>query len=1350
MNSHAFAALAHIPILVLPVGPIPRAAFEKYAAEIRTFDSIRLGDIPAGMKDERARFMPNPLSSGHLYLSYPSHPPPPRHISLSLFRPSHFTLGIIGVAACSSSYSLTSALEQFENTVLDIFPEGSTFPLSKVCFAFEDEESAGSTGLGDTLPGIISIPSVMGNKKLYIGTLLADLCSHILAELGRVYHVLESPIGNEYLNSALFPTLPSPSEMPLSLSSANLGYPSYSSQPELDSSSLSTPNIQIKRSSTAGPGISHTASLIQRQTTLGPPAVRKRVSAVGAVSSHGRLYKVLGDFFLLAGRTEDASLWYAEAIVLFKTGQDPVWHASVLEGMATVFVLDAWSAGQGLQSSVSNNGIKEPWADIYEQLSQAIALYHKAPVSSELSQDHSLLALTYCTAVMRQTSLLFCTWSTKGWGALAFASMLQPASTSYTQKTTSDSSWTNLERISNVSGVSRSQIANTVSQAHGPWLLHLGPHERLTILQSMASIYSSVGYRRKEAFILREVISCIMDLIVCGREENDLLRKSDVRSASIGNRSENGDEVSIVGKGAVGVRQNEILEGNQSILKLLVRACKVLGVNLEAVGVATATDGTSSEGRGGDSNGSTMEDSEDPGDAATESFGWPELQVGVIREAIAVAEALPAPDPLAVARISLSALRTMHSVLASSDQYHLYQTAGRALAAMRRRGDAPAVQYWAGNPIMSLVLLPLALHRLPIENPFSILASKSSATNSLLSGIIDPFLYNPRKSSGLQSKNLIVQDEPIELTITLRNPYVFDLEIQSISLSTTGVEFESSPVSALVIPPNTLYPVTIIGTAKTQGTLVFQGCVVQAPWGAPREFLLPVPTDADQNLFARRQSAVRCETGRTKYWGLDSLPWKKNTKRLSTLLPSLKNPPQFLQCVVVPEQPLLRIRWTSLTHGAVMLYNGEESTIRLTLENISTLPIDFLRLSFEDSTIGPAQEALSEGELSVFETYETEYDLLHRKAFSWRNEKEITTILPNQKVVLSVTCVGKVGCAHGTVHISYSHVNREHEEQVPVSEMFYTRQLSYPVTVTVYHMLECHDLRLMPMIDVDYDDIDRRASNSVIHLLPQVDDLAEWCLFAIDVRNTYGLPFEATFEREQAGTENAAVSSTVPPGSMSRIMLPVKRFRLSDDQISQPIPTLSNRQFVVGKSKLSIEEERAQRELFWYREELLKIISARWKETNGDRHGDLSLRQQRLTLPMLKALRTDLVQVDLTLMVDSSDGSPQELDYSRGKYIASPNEMLYLRAEVTNSSSLPLAMTLELIFDPAEQVLSEGVLSNIAIGKVQDDETKAVEVPLCFLCTGRFEIGAEVRLMGTLKDNRASASRICISVREDG
>jgi len=129
-----------------------------------------------------------------------------------------------------------------------------------------------------------------------------------------------------------------------------------------------------------------------------------------------------------------------------------------------------------------------------------------------------------------------------------------------------------------------------------------------------------------------------MDLIVCGREENDLLRKSDVGSANIGNRPENGDGGSVTGQGAVGVRQNEVVEGNQSILTLLIGACKVLGVNLEAVGVAKGVDDTSTEVEGDDSQMMGMEDFTT---VSSESFGWPELQVGVVREAIAVAEALP-------------------------------------------------------------------------------------------------------------------------------------------------------------------------------------------------------------------------------------------------------------------------------------------------------------------------------------------------------------------------------------------------------------------------------------------------------------------------------------------------------------------------------------------------------------------------------------------------------------------------------------------------------------------------------------------------------------------------------------
>ena len=85
------------------------------------------------------------------------------------------------------------------------------------------------------------------------------------------------------------------------------------------------------------------------------------------------------------------------------------------------------------------------------------------------------------------------------------------------------------------------------------------------------------------------------------------------------------------------------------------------------------------------------------------------------------------------------------------------------------------------------------------------------------------------------------------------------------------------------------------------------------------------------------------------------------------------------------------------------------STIRLTLENVSTLPIDFLRLSFDDSTMAPAQQALADGGMSVFETYETEYDLIHRPALSWLSKDDFKEIAPGRNVTVTVLCFGKVG-----------------------------------------------------------------------------------------------------------------------------------------------------------------------------------------------------------------------------------------------------------------------------------------------------------------------------------------------------
>lgn len=59
--------------------------------------------------------------------------------------------------------------------------------------------------------------------------------------------------------------------------------------------------------------------------------------------------------------------------------------------------------------------------------------------------------------------------------------------------------------------------------------------------------------------------------------------------------------------------------------------------------------------------------------------------------------------------------------------------------------------------------------------------------------------------------------------------------------------------------------------------------------------------------------------------------------------------------------------------------------------------------------MAPAQQALAEGNMPVFETYETEHELLRRPVFRWDSEVEPKAVGPGRKAVLTIICSGKVG-----------------------------------------------------------------------------------------------------------------------------------------------------------------------------------------------------------------------------------------------------------------------------------------------------------------------------------------------------
>ena len=62
-------------------------------------------------------------------------------------------------------------------------------------------------------------------------------------------------------------------------------------------------------------------------------------------------------------------------------------------------------------------------------------------------------------------------------------------------------------------------------------------------------------------------------------------------------------------------------------------------------------------------------------------------------------------DYPAVAQFSVSSLKVLHAVMSQTDQLQLYHAATRALTIAKRRGDMRTVEYWSGQPIVSLEAL---------------------------------------------------------------------------------------------------------------------------------------------------------------------------------------------------------------------------------------------------------------------------------------------------------------------------------------------------------------------------------------------------------------------------------------------------------------------------------------------------------------------------------------------------------------------------------------------------------------------------------------------------------------------
>lgn len=220
----------------------------------------------------------------------------------------------------------------------------------------------------------------------------------------------------------------------------------------------------------------------------------------------------------------------------------------------------------------------------------------------------------------------------------------------------------------------------------------------------------------------------------------------------------------------------------------------------------------------------------------------------------------------------------------------------------------------------------------------------------------------------------------------------------------------------------------------------------------------------------------------------------------------------------------------------------------------------------------------------------------------------------------------------------------------PADETLWTRRLCCDVLLTVHQTLVAHSLELSHLRSTASAGGAHARSASVVSLgqrgaavdsrlednLRDVAD-GEHCLAQIAVTNVSSKPFEVKLERKEEGKSSrqfawrdaALIHSTCRELLLSRtetcrawvdpcvrlkllrdfakladprsvpnrsMLVRLDRLCLSPEQVERPIPSLSEKQFIAAKVKRSAEEERLERERFWYRQELLQRIRLVWNE----------------------------------------------------------------------------------------------------------------------------------------------------------
>lgn len=772
-------------------------------------------------------------------------------------------------------------------------------------------------------------------------------------------------------------------------------------------------------------------------------------------------------------------------------------------------------------------------------------------------------------------------------------------------------------------------------------------------------------------------------------------------------------------------------------------------------------------------------------------YGDLNLKIDVLKACINCCEALP--DFNGVLRFTVELLQTIRGdmmlgeayrsppYLPQDEQVRLLNNIKRTVSASSRLGVSDMVaDYWDDFLVRDVQLLSLPDPKRPVRRSKTELDAVTTSSDKAKK---DPFLYNPfAKPTSKALEMLTVADEPAPFQVTLQNPYEFEIEIEHLRLESSGVPFDAVAEN-FVIAPLSVQDITVLGVAHGEGSLQITGCIVKVRYCRTRRF--PI-----FKTFWKPEPEVKFKrTGLGAKKPLTERPvsWSSTTSKDGKV--DVKKGPETSTCEVkvIAKQPSLVIESMSLSQSAMMVLEGEVKTFTITLQNASSCPVDFVLFTFQDSTTRQLQSALSNKDLLPVEVYELELKLAAKPALRWRRQGQDPgdcSIAAGQKATFTVDVLGKPGLQETTVQIDYSCVGATPGE---LPDIFYTRQLFVPLTVTVNASVEVARCDILPFsgdfawknhIEPPVDSIQKPDA-----LLSATDDDPfsevlgrlgngaygpDHCIVLLDLRNAWPSPLSVWLrisEQTMATLPNTAtnddpegkysVDGDLQPGQVSRFVLVLPRVYLDNPHASIPVVnTGTRRQFVVSANKLSFEAEAASREAFWFREELLKRVLGGWKESATGREGSIDLRNVRLNNRMVEAMRLEDVEMKFSLTSPSSSPSDAVEQTGRSHFRVKTDDLLTLNVTIHNRSSRPIHPLLRLqpslrhqpnniALDLTRRLVWTGMLQQ-ALPILASGESTSAYIGVTVLCRGEYELGAsveEARLLRPSLDDGDSAPR---------